>query len=150
MGKKLGDYIRTVRKEKGISLEKLADLSNLPVFYLHCLEEGEEQLRIFVAPKLAVALDVPMEIIKEIEKEEELLEAMDKIRNATRKTATNKKALARIEKELLTVNNATSVANYIVNADLRAIVRATSYISDADLKKLRRLVEVFLTDTKVS
>lgn len=55
---KLGLKIKELRKAKGLSQEKLANLAEIDRTYLPAIEKGERNVSIEVVEKLAKALDV--------------------------------------------------------------------------------------------
>ncbi len=55
---KLGQKIKALRKLKGLSQEKLANLAEIDRTYLPTIEKGERNVSIEVVEKLAKALDV--------------------------------------------------------------------------------------------
>lgn len=64
-----GDVIRTCRKEKGISQEKLALESHLQRSFISRLEQGKTQPTLVTMFELAKALDMePVQIMAEVQK----------------------------------------------------------------------------------
>lgn len=55
---KFGNKIKELRKEKGLSQEKLANLAEIDRTYLPTIEKGERNVSIEIIEKLAIALDV--------------------------------------------------------------------------------------------
>lgn len=55
---KFGQKIKNLRKSKGISQEKLANLAEIDRTYLPTIEKGERNVSIEIVEKLAKALDV--------------------------------------------------------------------------------------------
>ena len=55
---KFGVKIKELRKQKGLSQEKLANLAEIDRTYLPTIEKGERNVSIEVVEKLAKALDV--------------------------------------------------------------------------------------------
>jgi DNA-binding XRE family transcriptional regulator len=55
----IGSFIRTVRKDKGFSLEALATSAGISYQYLSGLENGKENFTLQVLDSLALALDFP-------------------------------------------------------------------------------------------
>lgn len=56
--KKFGIKIRELRKAKGLSQEKLANLAEIDRTYLPSIEKGERNVSIEIVEKLANALNV--------------------------------------------------------------------------------------------
>ncbi len=64
-----GDYLRELRTEKGLSQEKLAELSHLDRTYVSLLERGLRQPTLSTLFSLSKALNVsPSSVISYIEK----------------------------------------------------------------------------------
>ena len=59
--KVIGERIRNFRKEKGLSQEELAHLSNLHNTYIGQLERGEKNATLESIEKVANALDISLE-----------------------------------------------------------------------------------------
>ena len=57
---RFGERLRKVRKERGISQERLADLAGLHRTYVSGVERGERNISLLNIERLAVALDVTM------------------------------------------------------------------------------------------
>lgn len=55
---RLGIKIRSLRKERGLSQEKLANLAEIDRTYLPTIEKGERNVSIEIVEKLAKALQV--------------------------------------------------------------------------------------------
>lgn len=55
---KFGHRLKQLRKEKGLSQEKLANLAEIDRTYLPSIEKGERNVSITVIEKLAIALDI--------------------------------------------------------------------------------------------
>lgn len=55
---RFGIKIKELRKQKGLSQEKLANLAEIDRTYLPTIEKGERNVSIEVVEKLAIALDV--------------------------------------------------------------------------------------------
>jgi transcriptional regulator with XRE-family HTH domain len=64
----LGDNIKQIRKEKGLSQERLAHLANLDRTYLPSIEQGKRNVSIVVLHRISIALGVSIsELLKNIE-----------------------------------------------------------------------------------
>lgn len=59
--KKLGDRIRKLRRAKGLSQERLAELSGLHTNYIGQVERGEKNLTIETMQKIVEGLDITLE-----------------------------------------------------------------------------------------
>jgi transcriptional regulator with XRE-family HTH domain len=57
---RFGANLRRLRRDKGISQEKLADLAGLHRTYVSSVERGERNVTLETVEKLAKALGVPM------------------------------------------------------------------------------------------
>ena len=55
---KFGNRIKELRKQKGLSQEKLANMAEIDRTYLPTIEKGERNVSIEVVERLAKALDV--------------------------------------------------------------------------------------------
>ena len=55
---KLGIRIKELRKKKGLSQEKLANLAEIDRTYLPTIEKGERNVSIEIIERLAKALDI--------------------------------------------------------------------------------------------
>lgn len=55
---KFGKKIKELRKQKGLSQEKLANLAEIDRTYLPTIEKGERNVSIEIVEKLATALEV--------------------------------------------------------------------------------------------
>jgi transcriptional regulator with XRE-family HTH domain len=61
--KKVGDNIRTYRKAKGLTIEQFANESGLDYSQLSRMELGKVGFNIIYLPKVAEALDIPIELL---------------------------------------------------------------------------------------
>ena len=72
--KKLGERIKQLRKEAGISQEKLAELAGLDRTYINSVENGRRNISIINMEKICIALEISLsdffntDIIKGIQK----------------------------------------------------------------------------------
>ena len=65
---KVGQAIRSLRREKGLSQEELAELSNINRTYVGTLERGDKSPTLDVLERIAKALDITVgEIMKRAE-----------------------------------------------------------------------------------
>jgi transcriptional regulator with XRE-family HTH domain len=58
---KVGERIRRLRKEKGLSQERLAELSGLHMNYVGQVERGEKNLTLETLEKIVSGLDISLE-----------------------------------------------------------------------------------------
>ena len=65
--KKIGERIRKLRLEEGLSQEKLAFQSNLDRTYIGSVERGERNIAIINLNKIAKALNISVSKLLEIE-----------------------------------------------------------------------------------
>jgi len=66
--KKLGEQVRNLIKVKGLSQEKLAELSGLHRNYIGGIERGERNVAFLNILRIARALEIsPSELLKEFE-----------------------------------------------------------------------------------
>lgn len=65
----LGLKIRTIRKEKGLSQERLAEMANLHPTYISNIEQGKVNASIYSYYMIAKALDFPFPDLVDIPKD---------------------------------------------------------------------------------
>lgn len=58
--KLIGQRVRDIRKQKGLSQERLGELAGFHFSYIGGLERGEKNLSLLNLEKIAIALDVPI------------------------------------------------------------------------------------------
>jgi transcriptional regulator with XRE-family HTH domain len=69
----VGDRVRDIRKSKGLTQQKLAELSNLDDAYIGSVERGERNFSIDSLEKIVVALKVqPSEFFQNYDKQNEI------------------------------------------------------------------------------
>lgn len=162
MGLELGQYIRGIRKEKKMSVKELSLQSEVSKSYVDYIESGAREPLPDMLAKIAVVLEVPLSTLLEIQKKEQLATAINKLRaeraslnndelRAVARTADGSlciddRALAQAQEAFRDSNNTKLVADFIVNPDLRAIVKAGAELSDGDLDKLRKVMESLYPD----
>jgi transcriptional regulator with XRE-family HTH domain len=162
MGKELGQYIRGIRKEKKMSVKELHEDSSVSKSYIDYIESGLREPLPEMLAKIAVVLGVPLSTLLEIQKKEQLATAINKLRadnaslnegelRAVARTANNgltvdEQALAQTQEAFRDSDNAKLIACFIVNPDLRAIVKAGAELSGDDLLKLRKIMESVYPD----
>lgn len=59
--KKFGKHLEKIRKEKKLSLRKLADIADVDFSQIHRIEKGESNPSLTMILVLAEALEVPVE-----------------------------------------------------------------------------------------
>ncbi len=157
MGLELGQYIRSIRKEKKMSVKELHEKSDVSKSYIDYIESGAREPLPDMLAKIAVVLEVPLSTLLEIQKKEQLAAAINKLRSektnisedelrAVARTADGNlciddKALAQAQEAFRDSDNPKLIADFIVNPDLRAIVKAGAELSEEDLEKLRKVME---------
>lgn len=60
---KLGQRIRSFRKQKGFSQEELAEITGLHRTYIGGVERGERNISIINLSAIARALDIPLSVL---------------------------------------------------------------------------------------
>lgn len=162
MGLELGQYIRGVRKEKKMSVKELSFQSEVSKSYIDYIESGAREPLPEMLAKIAVVLEVPLSTLLDIQKKEQLATAINKLRaertsindeelravarTADGSLAIDDRALLQAQEAFRDSDNATLISNFIVNPDLRAIVKAGAALSDEDLGKLRKIMESIYPD----
>ncbi|MEK4449457.1 MULTISPECIES: helix-turn-helix domain-containing protein [Paenibacillus] len=69
----VGDRVRDIRKSKGLTQQKLAELSNLDDAYIGSVERGERNFSIDSLEKIVIALKVqPSEFFQNYDKQNEV------------------------------------------------------------------------------
>ena len=115
--------------------------------------------------KIAVALDLPLEKMLDIQKKEQLKAAMTKLqvesvtdtdgelravaRTGDTSQSLDQRALAKTQEAFRSAPDDRTLAEFIENPDLKAIVRAGASLSDEDLDKLRKVMESLYPDAFV-
>lgn len=78
---RLGERIRRLRKERGLSQEQLGEKSGLHTNYIGQIERGEKNLTIESLQKVAIGLDIPIgqlfQNIELVEENSELYEIIE-------------------------------------------------------------------------
>jgi transcriptional regulator with XRE-family HTH domain len=57
---KFGSKVKTLREEKGISIEYLANISNVDRNYISDIEKGKRNISIMIIEKIITALDTDL------------------------------------------------------------------------------------------
>lgn len=58
--KKIGERIRDLRHEKGLSQEELADIADVHRTYIGMVERGEKNITVLTVARIAKALNTPV------------------------------------------------------------------------------------------
>lgn len=163
MGLKLGQYIRSIRKEKKMSVRVLSEQADISKSYIDYIESGAREPSPDMLAKIAVVLDIPLKALLDIQKKEQLEVAINKLRierantnkpadlRAVARTADGKlciddEALLKTQEAFRDADNTKLIADFIENPDLRAIVKAGAELSDEELNKLRKVMESLYPD----
>lgn len=88
VSKIIGERIRLIRREKGISQEELAHLSALSDTYIGQIERGEKNITVDSLSKIAASLEISLEELfrfsesfSQLENKEILIQVVDKLYN---------------------------------------------------------------------
>ena len=160
MGQKLGKYIKNVRREKKISVKAMSEKTGISKSYLDYIESGAREPQVEMLAKIAVVLQSPLETMLNIQKREQMEAAITKLKisggdyeadelRAVARTADSglsidEKALAQTQEAFRIAPDDKQLADFIENPDLKAIMRAGATLSDEDLDKLRKVMELSL------
>ena len=162
MGLQLGKYIKNTRKEKKIAVMTMSKLTGISKSYLDYIESGAREPQVEMLAKIAVVLEVPLETLIDIQKREQLEAAITKLRvegtveseeelRAVARTANtansiDAKALAKTQEAFRQSTGDKRLTDFIENPDLKAIFKVGTDLSDAELDKLRKVVESLYPD----
>lgn len=163
MGLELGQYIRNLRKEKKLSVKELSIQSEVSKSYIDYIESGAREPQPEILAKIAVVLDIHLSTLINIQKKEQLIIAINKLKTQHRSKneedeirsvartgdgnlSIDDKALAQVLEAFRDADNTKKIADYIVNPDLRAMVKAGANLSDEDLTKIRKVMESLYPD----
>lgn len=157
MGQQLGKYIKNSRQEKKMAVKTLASVTGISKSYLDYIESGAREPQVDMLAKIAAVLDLPLEKMLDIQKREQLesaitrfqVENMDdtdgEVRTVPREGDANRsldqRALLKTREAFRSSPDDSSIAEFIENPDLKAIVRAGATLSDEDLDKMRKVME---------
>ncbi len=156
MGQQLGKYIKDCRRDKKISVKNLSIKTGISKSYLDYIESGMREPQVDILAKIAAALDLPLDKLLDIQKREQLATAMTKLsldeyvpdeelrtveRSGNSSQSLDQDALRRTIAAYRATPDDKSLAKYIENPDLRAIVRAGATLSDEELGKLKKVME---------
>lgn len=67
----IGENLRRIRKQRGFTLKAIAEAVDSSIGYIYELETGSKTPSLSMLQKLAVALNVPVNELLEVEKKEE-------------------------------------------------------------------------------
>jgi len=164
MGKRLGNYIKTLRKEKKIPARVLSEQSGISKSFVDYVENGLREPSAESLAKIAAALDVPLDNLINIQVAEQLGKAatafeisnanLDEVTSNLRATGRDREnhgtvgeeALKKVQLALQGTSTKQAVLDVIQNADLRAIFRASENLSDQELLKIRKAIESLYPD----
>jgi transcriptional regulator with XRE-family HTH domain len=157
MGMALGQYIKTTRKAAKLSAQALSREAGISKSYLDYIESGAREPKPDVLAKIAVALNVPLDVLIDQQRKDQLKSAVNKLKaeNAT-VSEDSIRSIARSSDDEMTVDERAlamtqaafegalddaKYAEFISNPDLRAILKAGAKLSDDDLAKIRKIME---------
>jgi transcriptional regulator with XRE-family HTH domain len=164
MGKKLGTYIKSLRKEQKIPARVLSERTGISKSFIDYVENGLREPSAESLAKIAAALDVSLDTLINIQVEEQLDKAATAFevsnadlenvsldlraagRNRDNKSNVSEEALKKVKLALQGSSNKQAVLDIIQNADLRAIFRASDNLSDDDIAKIRKVMESLYPD----
>lgn len=164
MGKKLGSYIKILRKEKKMPARVLSEQSGISKSFIDYVENGLREPSAESLAKIAATLDVSLDALMSIQNEEQLDKAAIAFgvintdlsnvdpnlravgRNRCNQHDVDEAALKKVKLALQGNPDKKAVLDTIANADLRAIVRASDNLSYEDIAKLRKVIESLYPD----
>jgi transcriptional regulator with XRE-family HTH domain len=162
MGLILGQYIKTSRKSVKMSALALSKSAEISKSYLDYIESGAREPKPDVLAKIAVALDIPLDVLLDQQKKDQLKSAVTKLKAETATpTGEGLYSIARSTDNEMTIDERALVmtqasfeisiddakyAEFISNPDLRAILKAGAKLSNDDLAKVRKIMESLYPD----
>jgi len=162
MGLNLGKYLKNCRQEKKMAMRTLSIETGISKSYLDYIESGAREPQVEMLAKIAAVLDVPLEKLLDIQKKEQLRSAIiklqvegkkeqeDEIRMVARtgdaSQSLDQKALNKTLEAFRASPDDKMIAEFVENPDLKAIVRAGASLNDAELEKLRKVMESLYPD----
>ena len=162
MGLNLGKYLKNCRQEKKMAMRTLSIETGISKSYLDYIESGAREPQVEMLAKIAAVLDVPLEKLLDIQKKEQLRSAIiklqvegkkeqeDEIRTVARtgdaSQSLDQKALNKTLEAFRASPDDKMIAEFVENPDLKAIVRAGASLNDAELEKLRKVMESLYPD----
>lgn len=162
MGVKLGAYIKNTRRDKKISAKALSTKTGISKSYIDYIESGAREPQVDMLAKIAVVLAVPLEAMVDIQKREQIQSAITKLsvsdvkagddeiravaRSADDSQSIDAEALAKTKEAFRMAGDDSSIADFVENPNLKAIVKAGATLSDEDLEKVRKVMESLYPD----
>lgn len=162
MGLKLGAYIKDERRTKKISAKNLSTRTGISKSYIDYIESGAREPQVDMLAKIAVVLDVPLETMVNIQKREQIESAITKLKvsdvkvnddeiRAVARTANSSQfidaaALAKTQAAFRATEDDSTIADFVQNPKLKAIVKAGATLTDEDLEKVKRVMESLYPD----
>ena len=162
MGLKLGTYIKDERRNKKISAKNLSTRTGISKSYIDYIESGAREPQVDMLAKIAVVLDVPLETMVNIQKKEQIESAITKLKvsdvkanddeiRAVARTANSSQfidaaALAKTQAAVRATEDDSTIADFVQNPKLKAIVKAGATLADEDLEKVKKVMESLYPD----
>ena len=162
MGVRLGRYIKEERRNKKISAAMLSKKTGISKSYIDYIESGAREPQAEMLIKISVAMQIPLETLVDIQKNEQVDTAIAKMRaenaesvegevrdsqrGGNRGVPIDDKALAKVQASFKSATGDRELAEYVENQDLKAIVRAGAILDDEDLKKIKGVMESLYPD----
>jgi transcriptional regulator with XRE-family HTH domain len=164
MGKSLGEYIKGIRKEQKSPVKLVAESSGISKSYIGYIESGLREPSPEMLARIAVSLEISFDTLLKIQQKEQLERAAIALevsnaepsnvsvdmyamrRNSENTSDVNVEALKKIKLAFTKSADKKTVVDSITSPDLRAVVRASSNLEDADIAKLRKVMESLYPD----
>jgi len=164
MGKRLGEYIKGIRKERKLAVKSVAEKSGISKSYIDYIESGLREPSPEMLAKLAVTLDIPLDKLLEIQQQESLQKAAVALavsqsdlekenadirvvaRAGKNNTDIDEEALKKVKLAFKFSSKNDAIIESIENPDLRAILRASEQLSVEEISKLRKVMESLYPD----
>jgi len=164
LGKRLGNYIKNLRKEKKIPARVLSEQTGISKSFIDYVENGLREPSAESLAKIAAILDVSLDTLIKIQVDEQLDKAATAFevsnsdlenvnvnlraagRDRDNQTTVSEEALKKVKLALQGGSNKQAVLDTIQNVDLRAIFRASENLSDDDIQKIRKVIESLYPD----
>lgn len=164
MGARLGKYIKEERRNKKISAAMLSKKTGISKSYIDYIESGAREPQAEMLVKIAMVMEIPLETMINIQKDEQVDTAIAKIRAESAETVEGEirdaarakdkdsarriddSALAKVQASFKSAIGDRQLAEYVENQDLKAIVRAGAKLDDEELKKIKGVMESLYPD----